>query len=46
MNKQILTLSIFFLAITGCEDNKTDDNPSENQVITHDIDAVGASGFY
>lgn len=46
MNKQILTFTILFLTFIGCDDNKTNDSTSESEVITHDIDAADASGFY
>jgi hypothetical protein len=46
--KHTLTLIIGVLIFIGCEDNKSDnDNQTQGEeVTTHDIDAVGASGFY
>ena len=43
-----LTLIIGILIFIGCEDNKSDndDQTQGEEVATHDIDAVGASGFY
>ena len=46
--KHTLTLIIGVLIFIGCEDKNSDnDNPTQGEeVITHDIDAAGASGFY
>ena len=43
-----LTLIIGILIFIGCEYNKSDnDNQTQGEeVATHDVDAVGASGFY
>ena len=48
MKQFTLTLIISILIFIGCEDNKSDnDNQTQGEeVTTHDIDAVGASGFY
>ena len=55
MRNLTIILTIFVLFYTGCEDNKNDENnqaieepatSSIDTVITHDIDALNASGFY
>ena len=56
MKKLTLTLIIGVLIFIGCEDkNSNDDNQTQGgevttndgeEVTTHDIDAIGASGFY
>jgi hypothetical protein len=48
MKQLTLTLIIGILIFIGCEDNKSDndDQTQGEEVATHDIDAVGASGFY
>ena len=55
MKKLVIILTIYGLFCTGCEDNKNDENnqsieepsiSSIDTVITHDIDALNASGFY
>ena len=48
MKQLTLTLIIGVLIFIGCEDKNSDnDNPTQGEeVITHDIDAAGASGFY
>ena len=49
MNKIIKTLLCLLMFFIGC-DNSNDDDASSNtnsvEVITHDIDAAGAPGFY
>ena len=47
--KQLALISIIgLLVFTGCEDKKSDiDNEAQGkEIITHDIDAAGALGFY
>ena len=34
------------LLLVGCEDKETNNNQTGAEVITHDIDAIGAPGFY
>jgi len=47
MKHLILTTSILGLILIGCEGNEADDNETAGiEVITHDIDATNASGFY
>ena len=47
MNKQSLfVIMISCLLLIGCEDKETNNNQAGEEVITHDIDAIGASGFY
>ncbi len=55
MRNQTIILTIFVIFYSGCEDNKNDENnqtieepatSSIDTVITHDIDALNASGFY
>ena len=45
MKQLTLTSIIGILIFIGCENNNTD-NDQGKEVITHDIDAAGASGFY
>lgn len=46
--KRVITLIIIFGFIsTGCEEESHDDNGNSGiEIVTHDIDATGASGFY
>ena len=47
MNKPLLSvIMISCLLLIGCEDKETNNNQTGEEVITHDIDAIGASGFY
>ena len=47
MNKPLLSvIMISSLLLVGCEDKEANDNLTGEEVITHDIDAIGASGFY
>ena len=49
MKNLITVITIFGFIVTGCEDDDHDDhnnNSSGTEIITHDIDASGASGFY
>ena len=48
MNKMLSFIIIFisFLMLSGCEDNETNKNIAGVEVVTHDIAALGASGFY
>ena len=47
MNRPLLSIIIIScLLLNGCEDNETNNNQTGEEVITHDIDAIGASGFY
>ena len=47
MNRPLLSvLIISCLLLNGCEDKETDNNRAGEEIITHDIDAIGASGFY
>ena len=47
MNRLLLSIiMISCLLISGCEDNDTKNNQAIEEVITHDITALGASGFY
>ena len=47
MKYLILTTSILGLILVGCEDNETGDNETTGtEIVTHDIDATNASGFY
>ena len=47
MNRTLLSIiMISCLLLSGCEENDTNDNQIAEEIITHDIDAIGASGFY
>ena len=47
MNKPLLSgIMISCILLIGCEDKETNNNQTGEEVITHDIDAMGASGFY
>ena len=49
MKKITMLITFLGLILTGCEDKKSDDNnnsTSGTEVLTHDIDAEGATGFY
>ena len=47
MSKPLLSvIMISYLLLIGCEDKETNNNQAGEEVITHDIDAIGASGFY
>ena len=47
MNRPLLSIiMISCLLLSGCEDNDANDNQIGEEIITHDIDAIGASGFY
>jgi hypothetical protein len=47
MRHLILTISILGLILAGCEDNKANNDETTGiEVVTHDIDATDASGFY
>ena len=47
MNRPLLSaIMISSLLLVGCEDKETNNNQTGEEVITHDIDAIGASGFY
>ena len=47
MNRPLLSvLIISCLLLNGCEDKQTNNNRAGEEIITHDIDAIGASGFY
>ena len=47
MNRPLLSIIIIScLLLNGCEDNETNNNQAGEEIITHDIDAIGASGFY
>ena len=47
MNRPLLSIIIIScLLLNGCEDNDTNNNQIGEEIITHDIDAIGASGFY
>lgn len=47
MNKILFSLVLIScLILNGCEDNETNNNITGEEVITHDIDALGAAGFY
>ena len=47
MNRPLLSvIMISCLLLIGCEDKETNNNQTGEEVITHDIDAIGASGFY
>ena len=47
MNRPLLSIiMISCLLLNGCEDNETNNNQAGEEIITHDIDAIGASGFY
>ena len=51
MKQVTLMTTILGLILIGCEDKKSDDNDNDHdlsstEVITHDIDAEGAAGFY
>ena len=50
MKNLITLMMIFGFALTGCEENDNDDHNDHDssgvEVVTHDIDASGASGFY
>ena len=46
MNRPLLSIIIIScLLLNGCEDNDTNNNQIGEEIITHDIDAIGASGF-
>ena len=47
MNRPLLSIiMISCFLLTGCEDKETNNTQTGEEVITHDIDAIGASGFY
>ena len=47
MNRTLLSaIMISSLLLVGCEDKETNNNQTGEEVITHDIDAIGAPGFY
>ena len=51
MKNVTLITTILGLILIGCEDKKSDDNNHDHdhssiEVITHDIDSLGATGFY
>ena len=47
MNRTLFYLVLIScLMLNGCEDNETNNNITGEEVITHDIDQLGASGFY
>ena len=47
MKKSLLfVIMISCLLMSGCEDNETNNNQTNEEIITHDIDVIGAPGFY
>jgi|TARA_B110000967_G_C18701874_1_gene468271 hypothetical protein len=47
MKHLILTTSILGLILVGCEDNDSNNSEAtDTEIITHDIDATNAPGFY
>ena len=47
MNKPLLSVIMTScLLLIGCEDKEINNNQAGEEIITHDIDAIGASGFY